>query len=287
MGLGGVGVRVRMAEQHAGRGHLDPDHQLPQPRLHPPLPLPEILLPAGHLHVHLQVALVRLEEVERPEQRVPPAGHGHLLANLVRRLELRCHGSQGGAGDVVARVHARVCRRDDGHEVAPVPGVPPRVPHGEPKRHLAAVVVVLDLPQHHRVGPLPLREDPEEARHEHAGRGVGVELAHARHEDGPPHAADEAHGVGVDAPRLGPVLHAAQRRAEGAGVRDQPQDLVGDADAVEAADSGHVQAAEHGAAAQVQVHGHRREADAGVEEVHLHAAEPHLDDRHVRAGNQL
>jgi hypothetical protein len=53
-----------------------------------------------------------------------------------------------------------------------------------------------------------LAEHLEEARHQHAGHRVGVELAHARHQDCPGHAAEEAGHVGVNALRLGPQLHA-------------------------------------------------------------------------------
>jgi hypothetical protein len=39
-GLGLVGMRVRVAEQLADRVPLDLGHQLPEPRLHPPLRIP-------------------------------------------------------------------------------------------------------------------------------------------------------------------------------------------------------------------------------------------------------
>ena len=55
------------------------------------------------------------------------------------------------------------------------------------------------LLEQHGLRPLPLTEHQEELVHQRGGQRVGVQLARARHQHGPRHAAQVAQRVGVDA----------------------------------------------------------------------------------------
>ena len=95
-----------------------------------------------HRGIHLQVALVRPKEVERPEQRVPAgAANGDLLAGLVPGVDLPRDDPLRGLRDVVGALHVGVRRpRDDGHEVRLVVRFPTAIPDRE-----AELGVMLDV----------------------------------------------------------------------------------------------------------------------------------------------
>mmetsp|Transcript_2535 Transcript_2535/g.6285 ORF Transcript_2535/g.6285 Transcript_2535/m.6285 type:complete len:382 (+) Transcript_2535:1099-2244(+) len=257
-----------------------------QARVAPALPHLEVLLVAAH-DFDLQVVLKLAEEAAVVQQQRPVGIvrlEQDLLHHDVAPLELLHHDAARGLAHVVGGIHAGVGGRDDGEQVVPVPHVLSRVPHLQPHGG-----VLLQRLEHHGRGPVPLGVHLEKAREQHAGAGLGVQLAHARDEDGPVDAAQEAADVGVDAAALRPQLDGAQR---GAKVRDllrrhQPQDHVRHARAVQAAHAAVVAVAQRADVADVQLVAHHGHVELGVQQVDLHARVLHLDDGHVGVAHRM
>mmetsp|Transcript_28340 Transcript_28340/g.67420 ORF Transcript_28340/g.67420 Transcript_28340/m.67420 type:complete len:334 (-) Transcript_28340:356-1357(-) len=202
-----------------------------------------------------------------------------LLHLYVCLRELFYHDRLCRLADVVRRIHARVGGGDYGEEVLTVPDVLPRVPDHEPERR-----VLLERFEHHGRWPHPLRVHLEEPGQEDAGAGVGVQLADAGDKDGPVDAPKEAEHVGVDPPPLRPQLHGPQGgpEIEYLLLRDELEDDVRDAAAVEAPNAHVVAVPECADMADIKVVRNDRGIEAGIEEIDLNARELHLDDWHIR-----
>mmetsp|Transcript_23993 Transcript_23993/g.60686 ORF Transcript_23993/g.60686 Transcript_23993/m.60686 type:complete len:494 (-) Transcript_23993:48-1529(-) len=276
-----VGVRTRSV-----RNDLDLLDEVSQLGLHCRLPPPVLVLRERTRLDHHEVLVVR-EEVRGREQLLPVAfALLNLDGDVLRALELGQENRQVGNRHVERRVHARVARREHGHQVVLLARVLLRIPHLESEVERA----LCDCAEQHRycgacaAAHLPVRVHAEEARQQRRGAGVRVELAHARGEQRPRHAAEEAQCVRVDAPLLRPQLDAAQRGAEVGHIRHKLQDGGGDARAVERAHGGLVDVLEV-PLVDVQVLGDGVHGQPREEEVDRYAVHLQLDDRHVRTGH--
>mmetsp|Transcript_3360 Transcript_3360/g.9822 ORF Transcript_3360/g.9822 Transcript_3360/m.9822 type:complete len:321 (-) Transcript_3360:699-1661(-) len=255
-----VGVRLGGRRVRAG------EHEVPQLGLAPREPRLERLGRAGR-DAHLQVVLIASEEVRRLEKRLPELG-GILRRRpgAARRRRWRqkpphhlasardlCRDARAlRVADVVGRVHGRVGRRNDGHEVPAVLRVHLRVPHDVLRclcdgRRLARAWrgrlehvgtegrAVRERREHERVRPAPDAEDLEEFRHNGRRRRRRVALADEGHEDGDVDAAEKAIDVTVDSTHARPVLERAQRRAKALCLRHEPKNHLRVARPVQAA----------------------------------------------------
>mmetsp|Transcript_13543 Transcript_13543/g.36386 ORF Transcript_13543/g.36386 Transcript_13543/m.36386 type:complete len:289 (-) Transcript_13543:667-1533(-) len=117
--------------------------------------------------------------------------------------------AQSRVRHIVRRIHRRVGRRDDRHEVFAVGEVEIWVPDLETIRR-----DMRDGRENHRVGPLPLVVHEEKLGEQSCRRGSRVQLADARGENCPRDAAEVAHDIGVHSAALGPLLDGAERGAE-------------------------------------------------------------------------
>lgn len=109
------------------------------------------------------------------------------LAYFITSLELFSHNSQSAGWYIIAWVHSWIGWGYYGHMLKSIPEIPPWVPHCVAQRGH-----VLNLAQHDRVGPPPVRKNPKKTRNQHARQCIWIQLADAGHQQGPVYSTKKA-----------------------------------------------------------------------------------------------
>ena len=79
------------------------------------------------------------------------------LANFITKLKLLHHDPQCACRNIIARVHARVCRGYNGHMMTFIARIFAWIPNGETK------FILFNGTKHNRIWPPPLGKNPKES----------------------------------------------------------------------------------------------------------------------------
>jgi hypothetical protein len=111
------------------------------------------------------------------------------LADLKSSREFLDHHILRTTRYVIARIHTRICGCNYRHLMAPISKVSSWIPNREAKRTL------LNMAKYNRVGPLPLAEDSEKPRYQHAGRCIWVQLTYSSNKNCPIYATQKSYNL--------------------------------------------------------------------------------------------
>mmetsp|Transcript_54701 Transcript_54701/g.127594 ORF Transcript_54701/g.127594 Transcript_54701/m.127594 type:complete len:315 (+) Transcript_54701:529-1473(+) len=208
----------------------------------------------------------------------------HLFDHLISSTELVQEDSFGGLSNVVRGVHGRKSRGDDWHQMLLVREICLRIPGLETQDSRHALD---NLAQQHWLRPVPLIVGAKKPIDQLAEAVVGVQLAHAGHQESPSDASEESQDVRVNPSPLCPALYEAQSFSKSILIWHQLQDLVRNSVTIDASDTLLIHVSQylvilHGLLHILPLQGPHQ---TGEEKIDANLPQLKLDNWRIRAGD--
>lgn len=222
---------------------LQRDNEHPQTRFHKTEPVAVVFWRCC-ADINLNITRILDEEFSgahlhecAPIEHITSIGAALNLKQKIRSRNLLLDVSELRRTHIVGRIHSRIGRSDDGHDVQTIFVVHLGVPYVMVPSICVSQLQILKWSDDYRTRPLPYSKDREEFRDESVRTSIGIHLTDERDKNCEIHASEKAQNVRVDTTLSSPVFDDSEGFTEGLHVGDQGEYSFSHSRAIHAADA--------------------------------------------------